>query len=397
MRLIERYILRRAKRAFLLTLGGLVATLWVTQVLRQLDVVTAKGQAIWVFLVMTILALPALVQLVAPIAFLVATLVTVNGLANDSELPVISGAGASRATVGRPIIVLGVAVMIAVAISQHVLAPASLSTLRALLTRVRGDVIAMLVQDGGFRSVGDGLTLHIRQQAPDGSFLGIFVSDERDPAQSMQYSAAQGMIVERAGGSFLVMQRGELIRDDRTGGKNNVVAFETYALDLSQIGAPSNAAAYKAKERSTFYLLEPEPDDALAKEFPQRLAVELHDRTTGPLYTLAFAFIALAFLGRPRTSRQDRNLAIATAALLCLTLRAGGFAAVAAAKAYQPAITLMYLVPVSGIAFGLVAMMRESWLRMPRFLETATDRVTQFSGRVLGRFVPRFGGIGGAA
>ena len=72
------------------------ATLWVTQVLRELDVVTAKGQAIWVFLLMTVLALPALVQIVAPIAFLVATIVTLNSLTTDSELPVISAAGASR-------------------------------------------------------------------------------------------------------------------------------------------------------------------------------------------------------------------------------------------------------------------------------------------------------------
>ena len=47
-------------------------------------------------------------------------------------------------------------------------APASLSTLRALVTRVRADVIATLVQDGGFRTVEDGLTMHIREKAPDG-------------------------------------------------------------------------------------------------------------------------------------------------------------------------------------------------------------------------------------
>ena len=80
MPLIERYILRRATHAFLLTLGALVGTLWVTQVLRELDVVTAKGQAIWVFLLMTVLALPALGQVVAPIAFLVGTIVTLNSL-----------------------------------------------------------------------------------------------------------------------------------------------------------------------------------------------------------------------------------------------------------------------------------------------------------------------------
>ena len=54
MPLIERYILRRTTQVFLLTLGALVAVLWVTQVLKELDVVTAKGQAISVFLLMTL-------------------------------------------------------------------------------------------------------------------------------------------------------------------------------------------------------------------------------------------------------------------------------------------------------------------------------------------------------
>ena len=123
MPLIERYIFRRATQAFLLTLGALTAALWVTQVLRELDVVTAKGQAISVFLLMTLFALPALVQVIAPIAYLVATIVTLNNLGSDGELPVMSAAGASPKAVNRPIILLGMVVMIAVAFSHHVLAP----------------------------------------------------------------------------------------------------------------------------------------------------------------------------------------------------------------------------------------------------------------------------------
>ena len=76
------------------------------------------------------------------------------------------------------------------------------------------------------------------------------------------------MLLERAGGSFLVLQNGDLIRENRIKDENNVVAFETYALDLSQLGAPNAAAFYKAKERSTLYLLEPEPDDAFAERIP---------------------------------------------------------------------------------------------------------------------------------
>jgi lipopolysaccharide export system permease protein len=378
MPLIERYILRRTAFAFVAVLGALSGVLWVTQVLRELDVITAKGQAIWVFLVMTFLALPALVQVIAPIAFLIGTVVTLNGLTNDSELPVISAAGASRKAVYRPILTLAVLVMIGVSLSHHVLAPASLAGFRALITRVRADVIATLVQDGGFRSVDDQLTMHIRDKAPDGSFRDVFVNDDRNPLESLQYSAERGVIVERTRSSFLVMQKGEVIREQPGDRKSSVVAFETYALDLSQLGGGgSGAAVYKARERSTFYLLEPEANDEFTGRYPERVAAELHDRNTAPLYTLAFALVALAFLGRPRTNRQDRNAALAAAIALCVALRASGFAALAAAGASGAAIPFMYVIPLLGIGFGVFASLRDVRPRWPEWVVAAWKFVQQ--------------------
>lgn len=385
MPLIERYILGRATRAFLLTLGGLVGTLWVTQVLRDLDVVTTKGQAIWIFLVMTILALPALVQIVAPIAFLIGTVVTLNSLNGDSELPVIASAGGSRKTVYRPVLTLAVAVTLVVALSHHVLSPTSLTALRALLTRVRADVIATLVKDGGFRSVDDGLTMHIREKMPDGSFQDIFVSDDRNPDLSHQYSASRGVLLEHAGGSFLVLQQGDLIRDDRLNDERNVVAFDTYALDLSELGAPNAAALFKAKERSTLYLLDPKPDDEYAQRYPERIDAELHGRITAPLYTLAFALICLAFLGRPQTSRQERRYAITAAVLLCIALRVCGFAAGSVASGSTTAIAGLYLIPAAGIGFGAYACLRTARPSLP----PAAEKVLDSFARGLRRLVPR--------
>lgn len=395
MPLIERYVLRRTVQIFLLTLGASVGTLWLTQVLRELDVVTAKGQAVWIFLVMTVLALPVLIQIVAPIAFLVATVITLNNLTADSELPVMSAAGASRKAVNRPILTLGIIVMVVVTISHHILAPASLSALRGIITRVRADVIATLVQDGGFRSVEDNLTMHIREKAPDGTFRDIFVNDDRDPNLSLQYSAKHGMLLERDGDSYFVLQDGDLIREDRLKGENNVVDFETYALDLSDLGAPNAASFYRAKERSTLYLMEPEPDDPFFEEYPERVRAELHDRTTAPLYSLAFALIALAFLGRPRTSRQDRSFAIAIVILSCLALRTAGLGAVAVAGSAGAGIPLMYTIPLGGIAFGVYAMAKDARMRMPRFVEIALDAVARQVERVLRRFVPEESGAEG--
>jgi lipopolysaccharide export system permease protein len=386
MPLIERYVLRRTAQVFLLTLCALTGALWVTRLLVELDVVTAKGQAIWVYLLMTVLALPAIVQVVAPVALLVGIIVTLNSLTNDSELPIISAAGASQKAINRPILLLSVMVMLFVAVSHHILAPASLLAFRTILTQVRADVIATLVQDGGFRTVEDGLTMHFRERMPDGGFRDVFIDDERDPKESRTFSAASGLLLDQAGGGpFLVLQNGDLIREDRSSDEAGVVTFDTYALDLGQFGPADAAPVYQAMERSTLFLLDPPPNDRYSDKYPLRVRAEVHDRITAPLYTLVFALIALAFLGRPRTNRQDRSMAIASVVLLCLLFRVAGFAAMAVARQVEGVTVFMYAVPLAGLAFGLYANLHDSRLWFGPQMEAAGGAMARTTGRLFGR------------
>ncbi len=383
MPLIERYILRRTAQVFLLTLCALTSALWVTLVLRELDVVTAKGQAIWVFLLMTMLGLPALIQVVAPIAFLVGIIVALNNLTNDSELPIISAAGASHRAVNRPIIVLGIAVMLAVAVSYHIVTPYSLAAFRTVLTQVRADVIATLVHDGRFRTLEDGLTMHFRERAPDGSFRDVFINDERDPKESRTFAAGYGRLLDHAGGAFLVLQNGDLIRDGGDDIEGGVVTFETYALDLSRFGPAGATPIYQAMERSTLFLLDPPPNDSYSEQFPQRVRAEIHDRITAPVYALVFASIALGFLGRPRSNRQDRRWAIAAVVLFCIAFRSGGLAAMGVGRKIEAGIPFLYLVPMAGLALGLYANLHDT-RRWTTQLELLGEAFARAARRILG-------------
>jgi len=183
-----------------------------------------------------------------------------------------------------------------------------------------------------------------------------------------------GMLLERPGGSYLVLQDGHLIREDLAKGSKNVVAFETYALDLSQIGAQRSSGRLRIPERSTAYLLAPAADDESVAENPASAVAEIHNRMSAPLFTLAFAFIALGLLGTPRTTRQDRSFAIFATVLICMLLRAAGFAAAATAPNWELAIPFLYLVPIAGIGLGAYLTLGDVRPRMPRALESALDR-----------------------
>ena len=103
---IERYIFRTAALAFLAGLSALTAIIWVTQALRQFDLLTSKGQTILIFFTMTGLTLPSLIAIIAPVALFAGVLFCLNRLNGDSELVVMSAAGISPARLLRPFALL---------------------------------------------------------------------------------------------------------------------------------------------------------------------------------------------------------------------------------------------------------------------------------------------------
>ena len=73
MKLIERYIFRRASIMFFATLLPLLGIVWVTQALNSVNLVTDSGQSITAFLKLATLILPSVVPIILPFAFVIAS------------------------------------------------------------------------------------------------------------------------------------------------------------------------------------------------------------------------------------------------------------------------------------------------------------------------------------
>ena len=129
MKLIERYIFKRAGVATLVTLGSLAGVVWIIQALKELDVFTTKGQTIMAYLALTTLAVPMLVLAVIPIALLLGAIFTVNTLNQNSELVVINASGASAMVIAKPLLVLALLCSLFTGLMGHFISPLSLRTL----------------------------------------------------------------------------------------------------------------------------------------------------------------------------------------------------------------------------------------------------------------------------
>lgn len=395
MKILEKYIIRRAFYAFAMTLIAMTGVVWATQALRQLDLVTSKGQTIVQFISITMLAMPFLIVIVAPFALMIALIMVLNALSGDSELIVIDATGGSRFLVLKPVLIFAAAIMALVAFNSLYLSPMGLAKLRSEITRVRADLVANIVKPGRFISVEDGLTFHIRNRSGNGTLDGLLLHDTRDPDTAFTYQAETGEIVEAADKTLLVMRNGTIQRRPKNQGDISIVRFESYAFDLSNLIPEASQPVFKASERSTANLMAPARNDAYALQNPDKLRNELYDRFSQPLYSLAFGVIVFAFLGKARTTRQNRSVSVLGAISACVGLRTMGFGVTSIADGNRGVLILLFIVPLLGIAIASWSIFKEQAGPAPKWL---THRIEQLSA-LIERIAERLSGrnMGGAS
>ena len=360
---IQRYIFRIALSAFFACLIGLTGTIWVTQALRELDLITAKGQTLVIFFLITGLSLPTLITVIAPVALFIAIVYALNKLNGDSELIVMSAAGMEPRRILRPFLTLGLAVSLAVAFLTIQVMPSSFQELRDVVTRVRGDFIANVVKEGQFTSLDNGITFHFRERGPGGTLLGLFIQDKREAGKTVVYLAERGQAVDYDGQSYLALEKGSIHRQQKDTREASIITFERYTVDLAAFTPPDGEVVFKPCERSTSQLLFPDRSEFYYTLQKGRFRAELHDRLSAWLYPLAIAFIAFAALGDPRTTRQGRGMAVAGAVIAVVLLRIAGFTASSAAVRSQGAVFAIYAVPLLAIVLSSLMIFRGTALR----------------------------------
>ena len=353
MPLLDRYIFRNAALVFLAALGGLTAIIWVTQALRDFDLMTSKGQTVLVFLRATGLVVPSLIMVIAPLALFGAIVFTLNRLNSDSELIVMSASGVSQARLIRPFAALTLAVTLAVGSLSLWIMPWSFFELRNMIMKVRADFLTRVVREGQFTTLDKGLVFHYRERAPGGGLNGIFIQDRRDPADVRTYIAETGRNRDEDGQNFLVLEKGSLQRQTRGGRDPLMVVFRSYEVDLAQFGAEGEGAPLKARERTTWSLAFPDLADAWVQRNRGAMRAELHDRLVNPLYALVFGAVGFAALSRPRTTRQGRGVAILGAIAVVIGLRVAGFGFAALAARSAAAVWMLYCLPLASVGAAL--------------------------------------------
>ena len=341
---------------------ALAGVVWLSQSLRFLDFIINKGLSVLSFLKLTVLLLPTVFSVVLPVAVLCAVVYIYNRLTGDRELVVMRAVGLSPWSLAKPALLLALAAAVMGYAITLYLMPAGFRTFKDEQVVMRTDFSHVLLQEGTFNTLVDGLTVYVRVRETDGTLRGILVHDSRDPALEVTMMAESGALVNSPGGLFFLLQNGSRQEVTRTDRGINMLYFDSYSLDLTPLTEQTGDRYREPKER---YLHElwGTPRDASEEEHRAELLAEGHRRLVIPLHAVPLALFGVAAMlaGEFNRRRQWPRVAAGTAAGL-------GYIALAYAMAgllnKNPGLVpLYYLLPVAASAAALFAMTRS---RMPR-------------------------------
>lgn len=350
MKLIERYIFRRALTMFLATLLPLLGIVWTTQALTNVNLVTDSGQSVFAFLKLATLILPSVVPIILPFALVIGVTQTLTTMNTDSELTVLNAAGSSRMTIIRPIILLAAGLSVLSFVVDNFVEPYSRVAVRKMLATANADLLSSVVQENAFRKITDGLYVQVGGRRGGGVLEGIFVADSRNPAFELVYYAREGAVDEKS--SALVMKDGEVQRKLPDGGVS-IIKFDSYAFDLADMTKTTREATIRAKDRDLPNLFNPDPNDPVYQGNPLAFTAELHRRLTEWTFPLLFGLIALVFCSDARSHREARVHPMVSALGSALVIRWMTFYAGNSAEDSVWFVPLMYVVPLATGALAI--------------------------------------------
>jgi lipopolysaccharide export system permease protein len=300
----------------------------------------------------------------------------------DSELVVINASGASRVTIVKPILMVAVAASILCFVVQNGVEPYARQKNRDLVASARADFLSLVIQEGTFRKVENGLFVQIGERLPGNQLGGIFVADSRQEGTDLVYYAKRGAVIDQGDDKALLMTDGVIHRKS-VDGNVSLVHFTSYAFDLSAFGSNTGGVVRLPKDQTTQYLLNPDPNDDAYKKAPGTYRSEINKRFSEWLFPITFALIALAVAGDARSHREARIHPLVTTICIALLVRWMAFFAEGQSRTEPILGYLMYVIPVG------MALVSIWFIRTQRAMELPIgliDMVVGLVGRVLGAF-----------
>ncbi|MEP1328811.1 MULTISPECIES: LPS export ABC transporter permease LptF [Rhodobacterales] len=293
----DRYVLSQYLLFFGFFALILVAVFWVNRAVVLFDRLIGDGQSALVFLEFTALTLPNLIRMVLPVATFASAVWVTNRLQSESELTVLRATGTSPWQMARPALAFGIVTALMMSALTHFLLPTSISQLELREQEVSRNVTAKLLTEGNFLHPTKGVTFYIRKIDADGTLNDVFLSDRRNPKQSVTYTGARAFLVRNEGKTHLIMVNGMAQRLDVAARRLSTTSFSDFSYDISSLAQKSASQTRNIRAIPSLELMTQRASITEKEGYsPGLLAEELHLRFARALICIAVALIGFSAL-----------------------------------------------------------------------------------------------------
>lgn len=369
MTLLQNYLRKQGFWPLILTLSALAMLAILTQSLSTLDLIVENRQSAATFFYITLLAMPQLIAIILPLAVFIAILYAINSMNVDSELIVAKASGVSPWKMSTPLIRLAVLAAIAHLIINIAIQPFAFQQMRTELLKVKTDIASQVVRAGEFNAPSPGLTLYSRTISPAGELTDVIIHDARNPDKVQTYQSKTGQISKSNAIAQLSLFDGS-IQEIVADGQLDLILFETYTIDLSEVIVVDTVLRLKKSDRYLHELLNPNVREFSTQSRRDAFIAEGHARLSAPIYCLALALLALAFLIRGELQRTGYSRKIAICAVLGFGFRLLGFAVEAGAETNKSLNLLQYILPLTICLICLLVLLKPGRTRKPKFMRS---------------------------
>jgi lipopolysaccharide export system permease protein len=345
MQKLQRYILIASLGPFLAISIGLSLLAIFTQSLTNLDLLIERGQNPITVLIISALAAPQFMTVVAPIAIFATIIMVYGRLYSENELVVAFAGGFNNWTVSSPIIRLSAVFALLTLLINVIVQPYSHLEMRKRVYAIRTDIATTLVREGQFREPAKGITIYARKIDPGGIINGLMISDNRIKDNPTIYTAKIGSIVKIQGLPALSLREGTV---QRTGENKTleVIGFSQYVMQLNDMGDANFEFFLKPQDRFVWQLFSPDNTYYWDRTHKGELIAEGHRRFSSPLNVIACAFLGLFAIIGGQFSRRGFSKQVTWASIYMMILL---LSQSALQKVYSANVLLniiQYLVPI---------------------------------------------------
>ena len=271
---------------------------WINKAIALFDNLISDGQTFLVFLEFSILTIPPIIPIVAPLAAFAAAIFVTNRLKNDSELTIMQATGFSPLRLSRSIFLFGLVVTIILLIISHYLIPKSNNILLKRQNEVASSLNAKLLKIGSFIHPQHGVTFYIGGISTSGVIEDVFVLDERNKDREIIVTSKSGYLITNNNNPILVLKDGIVQNYDLKSTNLSTIHFQDLSYDLTSWSVKERMSKSKLLlTYSSFDLFkDPELVSTLTDSSPISVLEELHSRILTPLLALIAALIGFSAL-----------------------------------------------------------------------------------------------------